>query len=251
MTKQNSDYHITRSSPGTAQRVGISQLKTRPPSLIHSLAVLAIHLPPPPRTKLDDPHNNGDEHQRRRSPGKRQKLAAPVRLNTNLLPMLIDDLDALDDHSRDKRTSKPNRQKRNQRERKINTRRQPPLRKNGNGRGAERKEHGRNGDAVQHKRGSHEDIDGLDARLDVVRPLEVVEGDGDARLVEGLLQDGRGVEAVHCAVLAALCDVLVDGARRDRGVGDIRRCVAAAAVVEQVRRVPVVDAEFVGYVADG
>jgi hypothetical protein len=236
----------------TAKLVGITQLETIPlPPIIHPLAMLAVDLLPSTHAELDNPHDNGNEHQSRSSPRKRQKLAAPIRLDTNLVAMLINNARPLDDHSRDKRTGESNSQKRDKPQPKVDASRQSPLRAHGDGRRRERKEHGGNGDAVQHKRRGHEHIDGLDALLDVTGPVEVVEGDGDARLVQGVLQDLGGVEAVHCAAAAALCDDLVDGAGSDGGVCDVGGRVAAAAVVEQVGRVPVVDAELVGDVADG
>jgi hypothetical protein len=213
--------------------------------------MLAIDLLPSTRAELDNPHDNGDEHQGRSSPRKRQKLAAPIRLDTNLVPMLIDNTRPLDDNSRDKRTGKSNSQKRDKPQPKVDASRQSPLRADRDRRRRQRKEHGRNGDAVQDERRRHEDVDSLDALLDVAGPLEVIKGDGDTRLVEGVLQDLCRVEAVHCAAAAALCDVLVDGAGSDGGVCDVGGGVAAAAVVEQVSGVPVVDAELVGDVADG
>jgi hypothetical protein len=213
--------------------------------------MLAIDLPPSTRAKLDNPHDNGNEHQGRGSPGKRQKLAAPIRLDTNLVAMLINNAGALDDNSRNQRTGESDSQKRNKPQPKVDASRHSPLRADCDGRCRQRKEHGRNGDAVQDERGRHEDVDGLDALLDVAGPVEVVERDGDARLVQRLLQELRRIEAVHCAGAAALCDVLCNVARGHGGVCDVGGRVAAGAVVEQMRRVPVVDAELVGDVADG
>jgi hypothetical protein len=236
----------------TAKLVGITQLETIPlPPIIHPLAMLAIDLLPSTRAELDNPHDNGNEHQSRGSPRKRQKLAAPIRLDANLVAMLINNARPLDDHSRDKRTGESNSQKRDKPQPKVDASRQSPLRAHGDGRRRQRKEHGGNGDAVQHKRRGHKHVDGLDALLDVAGPVEVVERNGDARLVEGVLQELGGVEAVHCAAAAALCDVLVDVGRGHGGVCDVGGRVAAGAVVEQVGGVPVVDAELVGDVADG
>jgi len=103
---------------------------------------------------------------------------------------------------------------------------------------------------VEHEHGCHERVEGIDSVLDVIWPVQVLQGDVYARLVDCLLDDGRGVELVGSPAFCALGDVLANVILTQRGVSHLSGLILSLAVVEHVCRVPVLDANALAELVD-
>lgn len=219
-----------------------------------NLAMLRIRLTllvAPSNAKLDDPDEQGNEHETGSSPSKSEELAAPLSLKADVVAILVDDLCALDNHGSHEGAGETNGQEGQRGDHEVQTRGEASRCQDGEEGGEQRYEDECDGDAVEDEHGAHQGIEGLDAGLDVLGPVEVLQGDiSTGSLVQGVFQDSSRVEFVHCAALAAAGDVLGDVILVDGCVCDFSGRVLAVAVVEQVGRIPVFDAETFGYLAD-
>ena len=215
--------------------------------------MLSIHslLRPPPKEKLHHPGQHHRKHQPGRHPRERQELIAPLSLEPDLAPLIVDDVGRLHHHGGDERARQPDGQESKDGDEEVDARGQTAGEQDGGHSGQRGDEDERDGDAIEDEHGAHERIQRLDPRLDVVGPVKVGERDADAGLVERLLDDGGRVELVHGVALAALCDVLVNFRLLDGVVGGLGGGVLALAVVEHVGGVEVLDADFLGDFADG
>ena len=162
------------------------------------------------KARLKRPRHQRNQHEGRRRPSNSKELAALLRLDPDLSTVLIQHIAALDDHGRDQPAREANGQERKSSEHDVQTGRETPATEHGRERGDERDEDQPDGNAVQDEDGPEHDAQGVDAALDVGGPVEVVERDADARLVEGALEDFGRVEGVHCRGVGACRDVFVD-----------------------------------------
>lgn len=206
---------------------------------------------PPPDTKLHHPRQHHHKHYPRGRPRERKELASLARLHPNVVSVLINQIRRFDHDRRDERASQPNRNKRQQRDEEVETSGQTARRDDGEYCRHERDENQAYRNDVQHEHGRHERVERLDAILNILWPLEILQRDALARrLVQRLLDDARGVEFIHGLALAAARDVLANVVVADGGVCDFEGGVLPVAVVEHVGRVEVLDAQARGDFAD-
>jgi hypothetical protein len=172
-----------------------------------------------------------------------------LRLKTNLVSILVDDVCALDNNRRNERAGNSNSEEREHSNHDVDTRCHPSSGENGRHRGDQTDEDEPDSNAVQHKHRLLQDSQRIDPLLDVGRPVEVRQRNIDAALVERALQNLGGVERVHGRHVRAPGYILADVGGRDSGVGQVGRRVVAVAVVEDVGGVEVVDSKGLRNVA--
>lgn len=205
---------------------------------------------PPTHTSLAHPPKTRQKHQRRRRPRKRHKLISPMCLQPNLLAILINHLHPLNTDGRYQSTRNAHGQKRQCRKDDGTARAQSPLGENGWQRCYQCEEYQPDGNAVQHEDSRLQNMQRVDAALDIIRPVQVVQRNGQLTLVQLLLDDLFGLEVEGGFHVGAIRNIALDVAFVERGVGQRARLVHAEAVVEDVDRVEVVDAEGARRVAD-
>lgn len=196
-------------------------------------------LPPPPHTRLRNPPHHAQENQPRPHPRQHHELPPLDRLHAHLVTLLINHIPALLNHRRNQRARQRQRQKRQDPHQQIHARRQPPRSEHGRHGAHERDEEQRDGDAVQHKGRHADDAQRVQARLDILGPVEVLQRDVDAGLVQRGLEDRGGVEGEARFGGGAPRDVLLDVGLGDGRVGGFEGRVLPVAVVEEVGRVEV------------
>jgi hypothetical protein len=247
--QRRSAQHFTTSQvPLTASRR--TACTHAPVQRLTVLGVARVPLVPAPNTELHNPRNDNNKHEPRRSPCQAQELASPLGLDANVVSVLVDNIRALDHDSRHERAGKSNRYESQRCDQEVDASGEATRGQDGDNSGDHGDEDEADGDDVEHKHGGHERVERIDAVLDVFWPFEVLERDVQPALVQALLDDARRVEAIHGLGRAAVGDALADVALRYGCVGDFGGRVLALAVVEHVRRVPVLDSQASSHLAD-
>lgn len=163
-------------------------------------SLLSVHplLAPPPKTKLHDPREARQKHDRHTDPRQDQVLDPLVRVHSNLIPVFIDQLRrfALDD--RDDDASDQESEEGEGREPEVPEGDQTrAVQEDGDEGGEDREARGGDADAVENKGGVDGDAEFVEAVLDVGGPRYVGEVELEGANGE-LLVDFRGDVEVIC-----------------------------------------------------
>lgn len=259
MTSYPSCLIVSSSNPRPPQlRLITLPRPTPPPRPMRFLRILPPLLPLPNK-ELNNPRRRRQKHDPNRHPRNNQILSPTVRIRTNIIPILIDDMHGLAHNVCDECGGDHKAEEAQGGETPVSEGDEAgAVREDGDEGGEDGDAGGGDADGVQDEDGVEGDVEGVETVLDVVGPVDVreveVEGADFELLAENfveveiicrnrissciLLGPGDERELTHCGSVGAGCDVLAGA------FGGGIWLVVSLAHIHQMQAVPLSNTEF-------